>query len=63
MGLRERWSLVRFCAMALGVIGLAVLFAPEIMGSDTSSATMFGLVAVAWAAISSAWGSVFAPVS
>ncbi len=56
----ERWSSVRFGAMALGVIGLAVLFAPEITASDTSSATLFGLLAVAWAAISSAWGSVLA---
>jgi drug/metabolite transporter (DMT)-like permease len=56
----ERWSSVRFGAMALGVIGLAILFAPEITASDTSSATLFGLLAVAWAAISSAWGSVLA---
>nr|WP_250812606.1 EamA family transporter [Neorhizobium tomejilense] len=56
----ERWSLVRFCAMGLGVFGLAVLFAPEIMASNTSSSTMLGLVAVAWAAISSAAGSVLA---
>lgn len=56
----ERWSLVRFCAMALGITGLAVLFAPEIMGTEIGSTTVFGLTAVAWAAISSAWGSVLA---
>ncbi len=56
----EGWSLVRFCAMALGIVGLTVLFAPEIMGLEFGSTTVFGLIAVAWAAISSAWGSVLA---
>jgi drug/metabolite transporter (DMT)-like permease len=56
----ERWSTARVIAMALGVVGLVVLFAPEVMASNMSSATMFGLAAVAWAAISSAWGSVLA---
>ncbi|EJC82967.1 putative permease, DMT superfamily [Rhizobium leguminosarum bv. trifolii WSM2297] len=56
----ERWSWTRLGALALGVIGLAVLFTPETTASNTSSPTMFGLAAVAWAAISSAWGSVLA---
>jgi drug/metabolite transporter (DMT)-like permease len=56
----ERWSSVRFGAMTLGVIGLAVLFAPEMMASNNTSAMTWGLAAVAWGAISSAWGSVLA---
>jgi drug/metabolite transporter (DMT)-like permease len=56
----ERWSVVRAIAMTIGAIGLATLFMPEITASDTSSTTIFGLAAVAWAAISSAWGSVLA---
>jgi drug/metabolite transporter (DMT)-like permease len=56
----ERWSLARVIAMTIGVVGLAILFAPEITAPNTSSTTMFGLAAVAWAAVSSAWGSVLA---
>jgi len=56
----ERWSMVRIVAMLLGVIGLSVLFAPELTASQISLVTILGLAAVAWAAVSSAWGSVLA---
>lgn len=56
----ESWSAVRLAAMVLGVTGLIILFAPEVGTPDAGLWTIFGLVAVAWAAISSAWGSVLA---
>lgn len=56
----ERWSTARAGAMALGIVGLGLLFAPEITTADGSATTISGLVAVAWAAISSALGSVLA---
>lgn len=56
----ERWSIIRFGAMMLGVMGLSILFAPAITVTEGNLCTMLGLAAVAWAAISSAWGSVLA---
>ena len=56
----EGWSIVRFGAMVLGMAGLAVLFAPALAATNAGSSAVLGLVAVAWAAISSAWGSVLA---
>lgn len=56
----ERWSIIRFGAMVLGVIGLSILFGPALTATDGKSWTMLGLAAVGWAAISSAWGSVLA---
>jgi drug/metabolite transporter (DMT)-like permease len=56
----ERWNAVRFGAMLLGMAGLSILFAPELWATRTNSTVLFGLAAVAWAAISSAWGSVLA---
>jgi drug/metabolite transporter (DMT)-like permease len=56
----ERWSMVRAGAIGLGAVGLTVLFAPEMTDSDMSFETLLGFAAVAWAAVSSAWGSVMA---
>ncbi|CDZ30716.1 EamA family transporter [Neorhizobium galegae] len=56
----ERWSGIRLGAMMLGVTGLIILFGPAAATPDAGLWTIFGLVAVAWAAISSAWGSVLA---
>src|ERR1700679_3532384 len=47
--------------MALGIAGLCILFAPSIKADEGSSVWSFvGLVAIAWAAVSYAWGSVLA---
>jgi drug/metabolite transporter (DMT)-like permease len=58
---QERWSWVNALAMALGITGLCVLFAPSIkLEAGSGVWSMAGLVAVAWAAIAYAWGSVLA---
>ncbi len=55
----ERWSTARALAMGLGALGLSVLFFPAVRWDELSqSQTLVGLAAVAWAALSSAWGSV-----
>ncbi|WP_261335639.1 DMT family transporter [Rhizobium leguminosarum] len=57
----EHWNAARAGAMLLGVVGLCVLFAPSRGEGNLSDLQSFvGLVAIAWAAISSAWGSVMA---
>jgi drug/metabolite transporter (DMT)-like permease len=59
---QERWSWVNAIAMALGIAGLCILFAPSIKADEGSSVvwSIGGSVAIAWAAISYAWGSVLA---
>jgi drug/metabolite transporter (DMT)-like permease len=58
---QERWNWVNAIAMALGIAGLCILFAPSIRADEGSSVwSIFGFVAIAWAAISYAWGSVLA---
>jgi drug/metabolite transporter (DMT)-like permease len=58
---QERWSWVNAIAMALGIAGLGILFAPSIKVDEGSNAwSIVGFVAIAWAAISYAWGSVLA---
>lgn len=58
---QERWSWTNALSMGLGVAGLSILFAPSIKASDISGgSSMLGILAVAWAAISYAWGSVVA---
>jgi drug/metabolite transporter (DMT)-like permease len=58
---QESWSWVNALAMALGITGVCVLFAPSIKADEGSDAgSIAGLVAVAWAAVSYAWGSVLA---
>jgi drug/metabolite transporter (DMT)-like permease len=58
---QERWSWVNAVAMALGIAGLCILFAPSIKADEGSSVwAIGGFVAIAWAAISYAWGSVLA---
>jgi drug/metabolite transporter (DMT)-like permease len=58
---QERWSWVNVVAMALGIAGLCILFAPSIKADQGSSVwAVVGFVAIAWAAISYAWGSVLA---
>jgi drug/metabolite transporter (DMT)-like permease len=58
---QERWSWVNAIAMALGIAGLCILFAPSIKADQGSGAwSIVGFVAVAWAAVSYAWGSVLA---
>jgi drug/metabolite transporter (DMT)-like permease len=58
---QERWSWVNAIAMALGIAGLCALFAPSIKADQGSGArSIVGFVAVAWAAVSYAWGSVLA---
>ncbi|KPH04288.1 EamA family transporter (plasmid) [Rhizobium acidisoli] len=57
----ERWNGLRAFAMLLGAAGLGILFAPSIdLGDLAGGNAMIGLIAIAWAAISSAWGSVLA---
>lgn len=57
----ERWSGFRAFPMVLGAAGLGILFAPSIdLGDLGGGRAMIGLIAIAWAAISSAWGSVLA---
>ncbi|MDR6820808.1 drug/metabolite transporter (DMT)-like permease [Neorhizobium sp. 2083] len=57
----EHWNGLRAFAMLLGAGGLALLFAPSIdLTGLEKGLPMIGLVAIAWAAISSAWGSVLA---
>jgi drug/metabolite transporter (DMT)-like permease len=58
---QERWSWVNAIAMALGIAGLCILFAPSIKADEGSSVwSIVGFVAIAWAAVSYAWGSVLA---
>jgi drug/metabolite transporter (DMT)-like permease len=58
---QERWSWVNVVATALGITGLCILFAPSIKADEGSSAwSIVGFVAIAWAAVSYAWGSVLA---
>jgi drug/metabolite transporter (DMT)-like permease len=58
---QERWSWVNAIAMALGIAGLCILFAPSIKADEGSGAwSIVGFVAIAWAAVSYAWGSVLA---
>ncbi|AXV17743.1 EamA family transporter (plasmid) [Neorhizobium sp. SOG26] len=55
----ESWSTARALAMGLGALGLSVLFFPAVRLDELSqSRALVGLAAVAWAAVSSAWGSV-----
>ncbi|MCK8782527.1 EamA family transporter [Rhizobium sp. NTR19] len=55
----ESWSTARALAMGLGALGLSVLFFPAVSLDELSqSHALVGLAAVAWAAVSSAWGSV-----
>lgn len=57
----EQWNSLRAFAMLLGAGGLCLLFAPSIdLAGLETGLPMLGLVAIAWAAISSAWGSVLA---
>lgn len=56
----EGWDIIRFGTIVLGVIGLSILFAPGLTAIDGKPSTVLGLASVAWAAISSAWGSVLA---
>ncbi|OWV77490.1 multidrug transporter [Rhizobium sp. R634] len=57
----EQWNGLRAFAMLLGVGGLGLLFAPSIdLTGLEKGLPMIGLIAIAWAAISSAWGSVLA---
>ncbi|ANM13316.1 MULTISPECIES: DMT family transporter [unclassified Rhizobium] len=57
----EHWNGLRAFAMLLGAFGLGLLFAPsvDLTGLEKGS-PMIGLGAIAWAAVSSAWGSVLA---
>jgi drug/metabolite transporter (DMT)-like permease len=58
---QERWSWINAVAIALGVAGLCILFAPSIKAGGGSTVwSVVGFVAIAWAAISYAWGSVLA---
>jgi drug/metabolite transporter (DMT)-like permease len=58
---QERWSWINAIAMALGIAGLCILFAPSIKAGEGSSVwSIVGFVGIAWAAISYAWGSVLA---
>lgn len=55
----EHWNGVRAFAMLLGGGGLGLLFAPSVnLAGIETGLPLLGLVAIAWAAISSAWGSV-----
>ncbi|MDR9805683.1 DMT family transporter [Rhizobium hidalgonense] len=58
----EQWNGLRAFAMLLGAGGICLLFAPsvDLAGLEETGLSMLGLVAIAWAAISSAWGSVLA---
>ena len=56
---QERWSWVSAIAMALGIVGLCILFAPSIKADEGSGVwSVVGFAAIAWAAVSYAWGSV-----
>ena len=58
---QERWSWMSAIALALGIAGLCVLFAPSIKANEGAGAwSIVGFFAVAWAAVSYAWGSVLA---
>jgi drug/metabolite transporter (DMT)-like permease len=58
---QERWRWISAIAMALGIAGLCVLFAPSIRANEGAGAlSIVGFFAVAWAAVSYAWGSVLA---
>jgi drug/metabolite transporter (DMT)-like permease len=59
---QESWSWVNAIAIALGIVGLCILFAPSIKADEGPSVvwSVGGFVAIAWAAISYAWGSVLA---
>jgi drug/metabolite transporter (DMT)-like permease len=58
---QERWSWINVVAIAAGVAGLCILFAPSINFAGGSTVwSVVGFVAIAWAAISYAWGSVLA---
>jgi drug/metabolite transporter (DMT)-like permease len=58
---QERWSWVNAVAMALGVAGICLLFEPSIKADQESVVwSVVGFVAIAWAAVSYAWGSVLA---
>jgi drug/metabolite transporter (DMT)-like permease len=58
---QERWSWINAVAMALGIAGLCIPFAPSIKFDEGASArSLIGGVAVASAAVSYAWGSVLA---
>ena len=59
---QERWSWVNAIAMTLGIVGLCMLFAPSIKADEGSSVvwSIVGFGAIAWAAVSYAWGSVLA---
>jgi drug/metabolite transporter (DMT)-like permease len=58
---QERWSWVNAFAMALGVAGICLLFEPSIKADQHSVVwSVVGFVAIAWAAVSYAWGSVLA---
>lgn len=56
---QERWSWTNAFALALGTAGLCILFTPSFK-TDESVWPIVGLVAVAWAAVAYAWGSVLA---
>ena len=57
----EHWSGLRAFGMLLGVGGLGLLFAPSVdLTGLEKGLPLLGLIAIAWAAISSAWGSVLA---
>ncbi|TDK37578.1 EamA family transporter [Rhizobium deserti] len=64
IGLREEaWSAARFAAVAIGVVGLSILFLPDTVSAGeegTSWLPILGAAAVTWAAISSAFGSILA---
>jgi drug/metabolite transporter (DMT)-like permease len=58
---QERWSWVNAIAIALGIAGLCMLFAPSIKAEEGSSVwSILGFMAIAWAAVSYACGSVLA---
>jgi drug/metabolite transporter (DMT)-like permease len=58
---QERWSWVNVVAMALGIAGLCILFAPSIKADEGSSAwSIVGFVRHRLGSISYAWGSVLA---
>jgi drug/metabolite transporter (DMT)-like permease len=60
---QERWNWISAIAMALGITGLCVLFAPSMQANEGAGAgawSVVGFFAVAWAAVSYAWGSVLA---
>ncbi|MDK4724909.1 DMT family transporter [Rhizobium phaseoli] len=57
----ESWNGLRALAMLLGAFGLGLLFAPSVdLTGIGKGMPLVGLIAIAWAAISSAWGSVLA---